>query len=190
MAQQAIVDFCPRIDDHGGGHGHAAVNHGPAGGTQARAHFGTGADHQVAAEQQAGAAEGHPGAVDVVRLGRQTHVGDHAAAALGQAGEVHHRDAAAVDVGSHADDLARGDDARTADAGDQDAVGLRDLGAGRGRQRSGEIGAGCSRRQAPRLGTFQGDQGGTEAFETGKITIASRLVDGPLASQGRFEGHH
>ena len=56
-------------------------------------------------------------------VARDLHVRHHRAVLLRQARHVEHRDALAFEVRRHAEDLADGDDAGAADAGDEDAVG-------------------------------------------------------------------
>ena len=85
---------------------------------------GAGADDQVAAEQQVGAAGAQAHGVQRLGAGADAHVADHRAALLRHAELVEHGGALALDVRGHAHDGADGHHAGAADAGDQHAVGL------------------------------------------------------------------
>ena len=106
-------------------------------GLQAGQRIGAGAHHQVAAQQQVGAAGAQAHGVQGLGRGADADMADHRAALLRHAELVEHGDALALDVRGHAHDGADGDDAGAADAGDQHAVGLvgHRRQDGRGRQR-------------------------------------------------------
>ena len=111
---------------------HVAVDHRPGdAGLDARQRRRRGGHDHVAAQHQVGAAGGDAHGVQVFGLGREAHVAHHRAVLLGQAREVEHGAALALEMGRHADQRADGDHAGAADAGHQDAVGLRQRPHGR-----------------------------------------------------------
>jgi hypothetical protein len=124
--------------------------------------------------------------VEVFRPVGDADVAEHRAALLGEAGHVEHGDALAVQVRRHADQRADGDHAGAADAGDEDAPGLRGsagrVGSGRGAKR-------CSPARAlalARAAAFDGDEARAEAVHARVILVAGRLVDLALAAELGF----
>ena len=118
-----------------------------------------GGDHDVAAENEIGAAGCDADGGEIVRIGRDADVAHHRAVLLRQSGEVERRARLAVDMGCHAEQRADGDDAGAADAGDEDVVGAverrrcrqRQIGEQRRRIGSGAIGL-------AQLSTVHGDE--------------------------------
>ncbi|CUJ49355.1 Uncharacterised protein [Achromobacter xylosoxidans] len=150
---------------------------------QPRHGVGAGGHHQVAGQHQVGLAHRHAGVHQVVRRLRQHHVRIHRAALLRQAGHVQHRTALAFQVRGHAQQLADGDHAGAAHAGDEDAIGLRQR---RQRRLRHVVVDRAFRRQRARLAQLAAlhrDEAGAEALQTGEVLVAAGLVDGALAPE-------
>ena len=88
-----------------------------------------------------------------------------------------------VEIGGHGDGLADGDDAGAADAGDQQAEALVDVGQDRlgdwrqiAAQRRGRLGL-------AQASAMNGDEARAKALDAGEILVAARLVDAPLAPE-------
>src|SRR6202035_5766078 len=89
----------------------------------------------------------------------------------------------------HADDGADRDDPRSADAGDDDAVGLADVGQLRlGQAR--KLGRCRHALAALQLRALDRDEGRAEALHAGEVLVAARLVDGALAAELGLERLH
>jgi hypothetical protein len=136
-----------------------------------------------------------PGAMRTVArssaVGRDADMAHDRAVLLRQAREVERRARLAVDMGGHAEQRADGDDAGAADAGDEDVVRPSSCWHGRYRQ----VGEQC-RRIGRRYGralrslppctvTKLG-----RALDAGKVLVAVRLVDPPLAAKLGFQRLH
>jgi hypothetical protein len=94
-------------------------------------------DHDVAAEDEIGAAGRDADARDVFRARCDPDMAHHRAVLLRQPGEVQRRAASAIDMRGHAEQGADRNDAGAADAGDEDVVGRVEL-AGRGQRQIGK----------------------------------------------------
>ena len=156
-------------------------------GSQPGQRIGAGADHQVAAQQQVGAAGAQPHGVQRLGRGADADMADHRAALLRHAELVEHGGALAFDMRGHAHDGADGDDAGAADAGDQHAVGLvgdRRQG-GRGGSGGSAVAAVVGLPALPFLSAaaFDGDEARAEAVQAGEVLVAGRLVDGALGAE-------
>src|SRR5580704_2635747 len=90
----------------------------------------------------------------------------------------------------HADERAQRDDAGTADAGDEDAIGPIE----RRCFRLGQSGKhAVVRRKAAKLawgGAANGDKARAKALEAGKILVAVRLIDAALAAELGLDRQH
>jgi hypothetical protein len=96
---------------------------------------------------------------------------------------VEHRDALALEVRRHADDLADGDDAGAADAGDENSVGglkLRQCRFPEGERLSRGNRARLPFTQPPALDR---DEARAEALDAGEVLVARGLVDHALAAE-------
>ena len=146
-------------------------------------------DHQIAPEQQPGAAGGDPHRLDVVRTGGDPQVAHHRTALLGEAGHVEHRGPLALEMGRHAEERADRDHAGAADPADHDAVAL----VQRRQRRLGQLlegGIVLRRGPAPaQLGAFDRDEARAEALEAGIVLVAGRLVDLALAPELGLDRH-
>ncbi len=130
MAGELAGDGLVRVDERARGAG-----------LQPRHRIGAGADHQVAAKQQVGAASAEADGMKCLGRGADAHMAHHRAALLRHAELVEHGGALAFDMGGHAHDGADGDDAGAADAGDQHAIRLvGDRRQGRGRRQRRPLG--------------------------------------------------
>src|SRR5262245_17150140 len=119
--------------------------------------------------------------MDILRALGNANVTEDRASLLREAGHVDDSDALAVEMGGHAENAADGDDAGTADARDNDVVGLCDrpqrrLGQRRKRVRGGDA---CA---ALELGPMHADEGRAEPLHAGKVLVTTRLIDGALAA--------
>ena len=127
------------------------------------------------------------------RVGGDADVRHHGAVLLRQARHVERAGGLAVQVRGHAEDGAHRHHARAADAGNQHAVGPRAVERGQGGLGQRQVGFGQrARLAAPGRGAVHGDKAGAEALDAGKILVARRLVDTPLAPQlggQRLDGH-
>src|SRR6185503_4675812 len=116
------------------------------------------------------------------------HMRHHRAVLLGEARHVEDAGALALEVRRHADDLADRDDARAADAGDEDAVRafqLRKIGF----FHCGIFFVGCGARFALlQPAALDGDEARAEALEAGVVLVARGLVDRALAPVLGLEG--
>ena len=170
------------------------VDHGPAAAfSHARQGVAAGRDDQIATDHQVGRTRADARRVDILLAVRQAHVRHHGAALLRQAAHVEHGTALAFHVGRHGQDLADGDDARAADAGDQDAerFGRRGNAWRRQGRRGWRILVGGSRLlRLFQAAAFHRDETGAETRRAGKILVAGRLVDLALAPQFRFQRFH
>ncbi len=167
----------------------AVHHHGGHPGLDRRQHLLAARHHDVAAEHEIGPARRDADRVNVLGPLGDADVACHRAALLGEAGHVQNPDRLAFEMRRHAEDRPDGHDAGAADAGDDDAIGLvdhRQLGIGKGRQRRRPGKAG----RAFRLAAVDGDEGGAESLEAGKILVAARLVDGALAPPFGLERLH
>ena len=143
-------------------------------------------NHDVAAEDEVGAAGGNPDGVNVFGLFGEADVTEHRAALLREPRHVEHADTAAFEMRGHAKDATDGHNAGAADAGDDNVVGLRNSRQRRiGKHRHLVIGsdAGALLQQ----GAMHGDERRTEALNAGKIFVTARLIDGALSSPFGFE---
>ncbi len=114
------------VHDEGGDRLDVAVDHGLGDALlDARQRGRRGGHDHVAAQHQVGAAGGDAHGVEILGLGREADMAHHRAVLLREAREVEDGTALAFEVRRHADQRADGDDAGAADAGHQDAVGLR-----------------------------------------------------------------
>src|SRR5690606_21212387 len=112
---------------------------------------------------------------------------------LGEARHVHDRCGLALDVRRHRQQGADGDDARAADAVDQDAVRLGRRRLFRNRQQH----AWGSRLPSFRVSglplargrAVNGDEARTEAVQAREVLVAGRLVDGALAPELGLDRH-
>src|SRR5439155_1725264 len=97
----------------------------------------------------------------------------------------------ALDMGGHAEHRADGDDPGAADAGDEDVVGAIERRRGRQRQ-IGEQRRRVGRRAIglPQFAAMHGDKARAKALDAGKVLIAVRLVDPPLATEFGFQRLH
>ena len=110
---------------------------------------------------------------------------------LRQSRKVQRRARLAVDMGRHAEQRADGDDAGAADTGDEDVERpvqrrrrrQRQVGKQRRRIGSGAIGF-------AQLAAVHGDKARAESLDAGKILVAVRLVDPPLASEFGLQRLH
>ena len=87
-------------------------------------------------------------------------------------------------MGCHAEQRADGDDAGAADPGDEDVVGTIERRHGRHgqiREQRGRIGRGAI--GLPQLAAMHGDKARAKALDAGKVLVAVRLVDPPLAAE-------
>ncbi len=119
-------------------------------------------------------------------------MGEHRAALLGKARHVDQAAALFLDMGGHAEDLADGDDAGAADAGDDGGPAVIERGDGR-RWQCGEEAVEAAgvlgfRFGLAQLAAMDGDEGGTEALDAGEVLVAARLVHLALAAEGGFDG--
>ena len=89
---------------------------------RSRQRIATSRDDNVAAEQQIRPARRDANRRDFLRPSRETQVRHHRAAFLGESDHVENRTALPFQVRRHADQCADGDDARAANAGDDDAI--------------------------------------------------------------------
>ena len=150
---------------------------------------GAGGEH-VAAQHQIGFTGGDALGVDVGRRARDAHVGGHRAVLLRHAGHVERGGAFVFQMRGHPQQRAHGNHARTANARDENVVGLR---AQRWQYRRGQFGkiqaaAGAQPRLAQRA-AHHGHKAGAEAFDARQILIAGGLVDHALAPQRGFQRH-
>src|SRR5262249_35224809 len=147
-------------------------------------------DHHVAAAEEIRAARRHPDRVDVLGCPRGAEMAEHRTALLRGAGHVDDAAALAVEMCRHAEHRPDGDDAGAADAGDDDAVGLRveprQLRIGERRQ----IRTFGDRLALLELRAVDCDERRTEALEAAEILVAARLVDAALAPELGFERLH
>ena len=150
-----------------------------------------GGDHDVAAEDEVGAAGRDADGGEIVRLRRDADMAHDRAVLLRQPGEVERRARLAVDMGGHAEQRADGDDAGAADPGDEDVVGAIERRHGRHRQigeQRGRIGRGAV--GLPQLAAMHGDKTRAKALDAGKVLVAVRLVDPPLAAEFGLQRLH
>ena len=150
-----------------------------------------GGDHDVAAEDEIGAARRDADGGEIVRRRRDADMAHDRAVLLRQAREVERRAGLAVDMGGHAEQRADGDDAGAADAGDEDVVGAVERRRGRQRQigeQRRRIGRGTV--GLPQLAAMHGDKTRAKALDAGKVLVAVRLVDPPLAAEFGFQRLH
>ncbi len=139
--------------------------------------------HKVATDHQMRAAGVDAGRRQCFGLGGELDVRHDRAVFLREARHVQYRNALCFQVRGHGEDLADGDNAGTADAGHQHAVGRAERGQRRFRKRGEIIRHLCRRATFPELAAFDGDEARAEALETGEILVAGRLVDQPLAAE-------
>ncbi len=119
----------------------------------------------------------------------QPDVAQHCAALLRQPRHIQDHAGLALDMRGHAEQRADGEHAGAADAADGDVIGPLERGP---RQRFGQIAdiAEIGRRAAAQLAAIDGDEGRAKAFQAGIVLVASRLVDGALASQFGLQRLH
>ena len=136
-----------------------------------------------------------PGAMrtvgEIVRRRRDADVAHDRAVLLRQAREVERRARHALDMGGHAEQRADGDDAGAADPGDEDVVGAIERRRGRQRQigeQRRRIGRGAI--GLPQLAAMHGDKTRAKALDAGKVLVAVRLVDPPLAAEFGLQRLH
>src|SRR5215471_7326272 len=87
-------------------------------------------------------------------------------------------------MGRHAEQRADRDDARAADAGDQDAVGYIGFRQRRFGQRSEPVTSVLAGRLAlAKLAAMHGDEARAEALHAGEVLVAGGLVDGSFAAE-------
>ncbi len=167
------------VDHHGGGAGLDCGEHLAAAG-----------DHHVAAEHEVGAARRDADRVDIFGTVGEADVARHRTALLREAGHVDEADALAFEMRRHAENRADGDDAGTADAGDDDPIGLIDRRQRRLRQRR-RIVLGRSM-PLPRLSLAPSTvtKDGQKPFRQEIVLVAAGLVDGALAAEFGFERLH
>ena len=114
----------------------------------------------------------------------------HRAALLRHAELIDRGEMVAFDMRAHGQHGADGHDAGAADAGDQHAIGLGRL---KGRPvRFRDRGQQLARRgfQPLRLPAHDADEAGAKPFDAGIVLVAGRLVDLPLAPEGRIQRRH
>ena len=154
----------------------------------AREGIAAGGDDDITTDHQVGHAGAHAGGLDMRRVLGHAYVRHHRAALLGQAAHVQHRTGPAFDVRRHGDDLADGNHARAAHAGDHDAVGLRQPWQQRLRQRwQGRPRLRLGAYGLLQLATFHRHEAGAETVHAGIILVAGRLVDLALAAELGFQ---
>ena len=114
----------------------------------------------------------------------------HRAALLRHPELIDRREMVSLDMRAHGQHCSNGHDAGTADASDQNAVWLARF-EGRSIRfwDSGEQLARC-RFQTLWSSAKDGDEARAEAFDAGKVLVAGRLVDLPLAPESRVERCH
>ena len=122
------------------------IDHRGGAGLHRAQHLLVAGHHDVAAEHEVGAAGRDADGVDVLGPLGDADVAVDRAALLREARHVDDADALAFEMRRHAEDGADGDDAGAADAGDDDAVGLR-----RSRAASGSGSAGSAAGDRRRL---------------------------------------
>ena len=145
--------------------------------------------NHIAADDRIGLAGGDANSVDILGLLGDADVGQHRAVLLGQTRHIEDRDALALKMRGHAENLADRDDAGSADAGEDDAIGTLD----RWNLRLGEGGRGLGNlgRLAPaRDPAMDRHETRAEAVNAGIVLVAARLVDGPLAPKFGFQRDH
>ena len=150
-----------------------------------------GGDHDVAAEDEVGAARRDADGCEIIRLGRDADMAHDRAVLLREPCEVERRARQALDMGGHAEQRANGDDAGAADPGDEDVVGAIERGRGRQRQvgeQRRRIGRGTI--GLPQFAAVHGDKTRAKALDAGKVLVAVRLVDPPLAAEFGFQRLH
>ena len=144
--------------------------------------------HEIAAQNEIGVAGRHADGVDILGAPRQLDVAEHRAALLREARHVDHAAALAFEMRGHADDRADRHHAGAADPGDDDRIGTiadlapNRLGGGRRDFRSGDA--------LSRLGAMHRDEGRAEPVDAGKVLVAARLVDDPLAAEFGLQRLH
>src|ERR1700722_16291045 len=107
----------------------------------------------------------------------------HRAVLLRQPADVEHGAAFAFEMRGHAEERAERDDAGTADAGDEDAVRPLQRRRFRLRQIGEQTVVGREPAELARGGAAHGDKAWAKTLEAGKILVAIRLVDAPLAAE-------
>ena len=146
--------------------------------------------HHVAAEDQIGGAGSDAHRGDVFRPVGDLEMAHHRAVFLRQAHHVDDAGALAFEMRRHAENMADGDDAGAADAGDHDrpgAIERRQLRIGKDREHGAAAGQALHVEAADELSTFDRHEARAEAFEAGIILVAGRLVDLALAAKGRLD---
>ena len=129
--------------------------------------------------------------VQVRGLPRHPDMAGHGAVLLCHAGEIQHTAAPPFEMGRHAQQGTHGQHTCAAHTGDQNAVGLLQGQGGRHGQPGRRVQAGSAVvHRAARRCAAERDETGAKAFDTGKVLVAARLVDHPLASEFGFQGHH
>src|ERR1700722_17369692 len=114
----------------------------------------------------------------------------HRAVLLGEATDVEDGAAFAFEMRRHAEQRAQRDDAGAADAGDEDAVWPLQRRRFRLRQIGKQAVVGREPAELSRGGAAHGDKAWAKAFEAGKILVAVRLVDAPLAAERGLDRQH
>ena len=193
-ARRSTGELPVRVFHKGGRRRAGRVDHGPAASfSHARQGVAAGRDDQIATDHQVGRTGADAGRVDILLAVRQAHVRHHGAALLRQAAHVEHGTALAFHVRRHGQDLADGDHARAANAGDQNAERLgRRRNARRRQGRRGWcvlVGA-CRFFRLFQAAAFHRHEAGAETRRAREILVAGRLVDLALAPQFRFQRFH
>ena len=144
-------------------------------------HFLAADHHDIAADDEIGAAGGDADGVDVVgRIGDADMAVDRAAL-LRQAGHIDDADALAFQMRGHAENAADGNDAGAADTGDDDAVGVVDQRHAWAWQCRPVAGFGNAFALLE-LGAVHGHERRAETVDAGIVLVAARLIDGALAA--------
>src|ERR1700730_10039266 len=143
-------------------------------------------DDEIAAEHQISFAGGDPDRVNIIRSRADLDMAVDGAALLRQAGHVDRAAALAFEMRRHAQNGAYGDDAGAAHPGHENPTRLgADCPDKRPRQ-AGEILL-LFDLGLPWPGAMHRNQGWAETIEAGKILVAARLVDHPLAAELGFK---
>ena len=140
-----------------------------------------GSDHLVSGQEQVRPAVDDLRRCHVFSIEADAKMAHHRAALLRKAGHVEDHRHLAVEMRGHAEDGADRQDAGAADAGNGDVPGTvaddRDL-----RQRDFDIRM-FDRPALPAGAAMDGDEGRAEALDAGKVLVAARLIDLPLAAE-------
>src|SRR3984957_2698549 len=114
----------------------------------------------------------------------------HRAVLLRKPADVEHGAAFAFEMRRHAEERAERDNAGTADAGDENAVRPLQRRRFRLRQIGKQAVVGREPAELARGGAAHGDKAWAKTLEAGKVLVAVRLIDAPLAAERGLDRQH